>query len=96
MRSPRDRSIDAVARQTRDRVAKTMREAQSQAVAQVLRWHRDYSLREIGLVLGRGTSSVHRWVGGESMPDLSVAQEILRRADQLTRNLKHNREVTDR
>ena len=48
MRSPRDRSIEAVARRERQDLDRAARDAQRLAVEQVRRWNRTYSLREIG------------------------------------------------
>ena len=96
MRSPRDRSIEAVARRTREQLDQAARDTQRMAVEQVRRWHRTYSLREIAVVLGVGTSTTHRWVTAQAWPELQLAQDLLRRADQLLRNLNHNREVNNR
>ena len=96
MRSPRDRSIEAVARQERQDLDRAARDTQRLAVEQVRGWNRRYSLREIGLVLGVGTSTTHRWVTAQAWPALQLAQVVVDRADEYQRRLQHNAAVTNR
>jgi hypothetical protein len=96
MRSPRDRSIEAVARRERQDLDRTARDTQRLAVEQVRRWNRTYSLREIGLVLGVGTSTTHRWVTAQAWPALQLAQVLVDRADEYQKRLEHNAHATTR
>ena len=96
MRSPRDRSIEAVARRERRDLDRAARDAQRLAVEQVRRWNRTYSLREIGLVLGVGTSTTHRWVTAQAWPALQLAQVLVDRADEYQKRLQHNAQATNR
>jgi len=96
VRSPRDRSIEAVARRERQDLDRAARDAQRLAVEQVRRWNRTYSLREIGLVLGVGTSTTHRWVTAQAWPALQLAQVLVDRADEYQKRLQHNAQATNR
>ena len=85
-----------MARRTREQLDRAARDTQRLAVEQVRRWHRDYSLREIGLVLGVGTSTTHRWVTAQAWPALQLAQVVVDRADEYRNRLQHNAAATTR
>lgn len=85
-----------MARRERQDLDRAARDAQRLAVEQVRRWNRTYSLREIGLVLGVGTSTTHRWVTAQAWPALQLAQVLVDRADEYQKRLQHNAQATNR
>lgn len=93
MRSPRDRSLDHVARLMRGELARHDRRIQEQARRLVLGWLRSYSYREVAQAVGVAVATVQRWEAGHAMPAIERAQVLLDRADQYVEHLKHNREV---